>query len=201
MMDSAVREALAQAEKMRPMHEWMQSRVVEYQKEFSLAVAGDNKALVRLFNESGVSMLEDEPIRTRIDDLRYALEPDRDVLERIARAITASLLRPKTPGRKSRTPRELLTHIQAIQAAFEGCPKRLKKTYRNFAIRERDIRAISDHVATAVPLERRQEIAAAAARVLAGKPGVTKSFGIDVVAESLSRSSRWIRSTQKKKRQ
>jgi hypothetical protein len=122
-------------------------------------------------------MLDDEPIRRRIDELRYAADPDRALLERIARAIRASLIERRKPGRKSRTPRELVTVIPVIQAAFDGCRTRLKKRYRNQGARQLDIRAISGHVAAAVPPQHRREVADAAARVLVRKPGVTKSFG------------------------
>ena len=199
MLDRATRDAEASLAKMRPIYEWMEAQAAQYQARWDRAVAGDNEALVRLLVDNGFAMLDDEPIRKRIDELRNAPEQDRNVLDRIAMAIRRSLLEPRKRGRRANTQRRLVKRIDAVQSAYQEVRGRLKPSYRNDGARLMAIREVSSHIASAVADEDRAAVAKAAEQVLVKskkRPGV--GFGAEVVAKALSRSSRHIRSIRSK---
>jgi len=175
-------------------------RLKRFEESWDRAIGGDYEALIEVVDDSGIEVLNDEDIKRRI----YMLDPndskDRRFLERIVTGLRRYLLTPRKPGRRPQTPVEAIKLPPIVQRAFEKCPVRVKKRYNNPSVRELDAKSISEHVARAVPPNWRESIRKAIPVVLAKKPGIGKSFGIEVVAQSLSRSSRWIRSTQKSKR-
>jgi hypothetical protein len=193
------REFEARLPEFVQMMDWSARQAAEYDKKRQLAVAGDNEALVYLINSSGIEALQDEEIRHRIYFLDPAKPADRQFLERVMAGLRKHVIGSGKRGRRPQTPVGALKLVPVLQRAFETTGTRLKRSYRNPAARDLDIKAISEHVALSAPADWRAQIRRAVRDVLLSKPRVSKGFGFEVVAKALSRSSGWIRSTRKRK--